>query len=116
MAGFDPKPKTPVNYKNVIPQDAGEGRPRRQKERPMDPLKISSVEFDDRDPFRATFNVHLSRDMTDFERQTLPPLLSSGRCAVRTPWCCSPRPRRRSSWSPVGNGAAGDDSVGDVSY
>jgi hypothetical protein len=46
------------------------------KERPMDPLKISSVEFDDRDPFRATFNVHLTRDMTDFERQTLPPLLS----------------------------------------
>jgi hypothetical protein len=42
----------------------------------MDPLKISSVEFDDRDPYRATFNVHLSRDMTDFERQTLPPLLS----------------------------------------
>ena len=42
----------------------------------MDPLKICSVEFDDRDPFRATFNVHLSRDMTDFERQTLPPLLS----------------------------------------
>jgi hypothetical protein len=42
----------------------------------MDPLKISSVEFDDRDPFRATFNVHLTRDMTDFERQTLPPLLS----------------------------------------
>jgi hypothetical protein len=44
----------------------------------MDPLKISSVEFDDRDPYRATFNVHLSRDMTDFERQTLPPLLSGG--------------------------------------
>ena len=42
----------------------------------MYPLKISSVELDDRDPFRATFNVHLSRDMTDFERQTLPPLLS----------------------------------------
>jgi hypothetical protein len=42
----------------------------------MDPLKISSVEFDDRDPYRATFNVHLSRDMTDFERQTLPTLLS----------------------------------------
>ncbi|MDT5143433.1 MAG: hypothetical protein QOD02_1912 [Mycobacterium sp.] len=42
----------------------------------MDPLKISSVEFDDQDPYRATFNVHLSRDMTDFERQTLPPLLS----------------------------------------
>src|ERR1700747_3222674 len=42
----------------------------------MGPLKISSVELDDRDPFRATFNVHLSRDMTDFERQTLPPLLS----------------------------------------
>jgi hypothetical protein len=44
----------------------------------MDPLKISSVELDDRDPFRATFNVHLTRDMTDFERQTLPPLLSGG--------------------------------------
>ena len=44
----------------------------------MDPLKICSVEFDDRDPYRATFNVHLSRDMTDFERQTLPPLLSGG--------------------------------------
>jgi hypothetical protein len=42
----------------------------------MDPLKISSVELDDREPFRATFNVHLSGDMTDFERQTLPPLLS----------------------------------------
>jgi hypothetical protein len=42
----------------------------------MDPLKICSVEFDDRDPYRTTFNVHLSRDMTDFERQTLPPLLS----------------------------------------
>jgi hypothetical protein len=42
----------------------------------MYPLKISSVELDDRDPFRATFNVHLSRDMTEFERQTLPPLLS----------------------------------------
>lgn len=42
----------------------------------MDPLKISSVELDDRDPFRATFEVHLSREMTDFERQTLPPLLS----------------------------------------
>src|SRR5246500_3895321 len=42
----------------------------------MDPLKISSVEFDDRDPFRATFNVHLTRDMTEFDRQTLPPLLS----------------------------------------
>jgi hypothetical protein len=44
----------------------------------MDPLKICSVEFDDRDPYRATFNVHLSRDMTDFERQALPPLLSGG--------------------------------------
>lgn len=44
----------------------------------MDPLKIASVELDDRDPFRATFNVHLTRDMTDFERQTLPPLLSGG--------------------------------------
>ena len=44
----------------------------------MDPLKISSVEFDDRDPFRAPFNVHLTRDMTDFERQTLPPLLCGG--------------------------------------
>jgi hypothetical protein len=42
----------------------------------MDPLKISSVELDDHDPFRATFNVHLSREMTEFERQTLPPLLS----------------------------------------
>jgi hypothetical protein len=60
----------------VIRRDAGEDRPRRQKERPIDPLKISSVEFDDQDPYRATFNVHLSRDMTDFERQTLPPLLS----------------------------------------
>jgi hypothetical protein len=47
-----------------------------KKERPMDPLKISSVEFDDQDPYRATFNIHLSRDMTNFERQTLPPLLS----------------------------------------
>jgi hypothetical protein len=44
----------------------------------MDPLKISRVEFDDRDPFRATFNMHLTRDMTEFERQTLPPLLSGG--------------------------------------
>src|ERR1700744_57704 len=43
----------------------------------MDPLKICSVEFDDRDPYRATFNVHLSRDMTDFERQALPPRLSA---------------------------------------
>jgi hypothetical protein len=42
----------------------------------MEPLKISSVELDDHDPFRATFNVHLSREMTEFERQTLPPLLS----------------------------------------
>ncbi|MGH3598216.1 MAG: hypothetical protein ACRDUT_20000 [Mycobacterium sp.] len=42
----------------------------------MDPLKISGVELDDRDPYRATFNVRLSRDMTDFERQALPPLLS----------------------------------------
>jgi hypothetical protein len=42
----------------------------------MDPLKISSVELHERDPYRATFNVHLSRDMTDFERQTLPSLLS----------------------------------------
>src|SRR5271168_3813816 len=65
-----------VNYKDVIRRAAGAGRPRREKEWPMDPLKISSVEFDDRDPYRATFNVHLSRDMTDFERQTLPPLLS----------------------------------------
>ena len=40
----------------------------------MDPLKISSVELDERDPFRATFYVHLTRDMTEFERQTLPPL------------------------------------------
>jgi hypothetical protein len=44
----------------------------------MDQLKICSVEFDDRDPFLATFNVHLSRDMTEFERQMLPPLLTSG--------------------------------------
>src|ERR1700761_154671 len=44
----------------------------------MDPLKICSVEFDDQDPYRATFNVHLSRDMTNIERQTLPPLLSGG--------------------------------------
>src|ERR1700759_4984279 len=65
-----------VNYRHVIRRNAGEDRPRRPKERPMDPLKISSVELDDRDPFRATFNVHLTRDMTDFERQTLPPLLS----------------------------------------
>ena len=43
----------------------------------MDQLKIRSVEFDDRDPFLATFNVHLSRDMTDFERQMLPPLLTA---------------------------------------
>ncbi|MGH3557953.1 MAG: hypothetical protein ACRDTK_10790 [Mycobacterium sp.] len=42
----------------------------------MDPLKISGVELDDQDPYRATFNVRLSRDMTDFERQALPPLLS----------------------------------------
>jgi hypothetical protein len=42
----------------------------------MDPLKISSVELDDHDPYQATFNVHLSRDMTEFERQILPPLLS----------------------------------------
>jgi hypothetical protein len=42
----------------------------------MDPLKISSVELDDQDPYRATFSVNLSRDMTDFERQILPPLLS----------------------------------------
>ena len=44
----------------------------------MDQLKICSVEFDDGDPFLATFNVHLSRDMTAFERQMLPPLLTSG--------------------------------------
>ena len=44
----------------------------------MEQLKICSVEFDDRDPFLATFEVHLSRDMTDFERQALPPLLSGG--------------------------------------
>jgi hypothetical protein len=44
----------------------------------MDQLKICSVEFDDRDPFLATFTVHLSRDMTDFERQMLPPLLTCG--------------------------------------
>jgi hypothetical protein len=44
----------------------------------MDPLKICRVEFDERDPFLATFNVHLSRDMTAFERQMLPPLLTSG--------------------------------------
>jgi hypothetical protein len=42
----------------------------------MDPLKISCVELDDQDPYRATFNLYLSRDMTDFERQILPPLLS----------------------------------------
>ena len=44
----------------------------------MEQLKICSVEFDDCDPFLATFNVHLSRDMTDFERQMLPPLLTGG--------------------------------------
>ena len=44
----------------------------------MEQLKICSVEFDERDPFLATFNVHLSRDMTDFERQMLPPLLTCG--------------------------------------
>ena len=44
----------------------------------MDQLKICSVEFDDGDPFLATFNVHLSRGMTAFERQMLPPLLTSG--------------------------------------
>ena len=44
----------------------------------LDQLKICSLEFDDRDPFLATFNVHLSRDMTDFERQMLPPLLTCG--------------------------------------
>jgi hypothetical protein len=43
----------------------------------MDPLKISSVELDDRDPFRATFNVHLTRDMTEFERQTLLQVLTA---------------------------------------
>src|ERR1700748_3882954 len=77
-SGFRTHPETPVNYRHVIRRDVGAGRPRRQEERPMDPLKICSVEFDDRDPYRATFNVHLSRDMTDFERQALPPLLSSG--------------------------------------
>jgi hypothetical protein len=51
----------------------------------MDPLKICSVEFDDRDPYRATFNVHLSRDMTDFERQALPPLFSGGG-RILNPW------------------------------
>ena len=56
-------PSTQVNYNYVIRRDAGEDRPRRPKERPMDPLKISSVELDDQDPFRATFNVHLSRDL-----------------------------------------------------
>jgi hypothetical protein len=57
----------------------GEARPRRYadiKERPMESLKISGVELDDQDPYRATFNMHLSRDMTDFERQVLPPILS----------------------------------------
>ena len=44
----------------------------------MDQLKICSVEFEDQDPFLATFNVHLSPDMTAFERQMLPPLLTSG--------------------------------------
>jgi hypothetical protein len=44
----------------------------------MEQLKICSVEFDERDPFLATFNVHLSRDMTDIERQMLPPLLTCG--------------------------------------
>ena len=44
----------------------------------MDQLKICSVELDDRDPFLATINVHLSRDMTAFERQMLPPLFTSG--------------------------------------
>jgi hypothetical protein len=39
----------------------------------MDELKICSIEFDDRDPFLATFNVHLSRDMTAFERQFAAP-------------------------------------------
>ena len=42
----------------------------------MEPLKIAKVELDEQDPFRATFNVQLSRGMTLFERQTLPPLLS----------------------------------------
>jgi hypothetical protein len=41
-------------------------------------LTICSVEFDDWDPYRARFIVHLSRDVTDFERRTLPPLLSGG--------------------------------------
>jgi hypothetical protein len=44
----------------------------------MEALKITTVEFDDQDPYRATFTLHLSREMTDFERQTLPPLLSGG--------------------------------------
>jgi hypothetical protein len=64
----------------------------------MYPLKISSVELDDRDPFRATFNVHLSRDMTDFERQTLPPLLSGSsrrrRLEVLRWWPSETRPSR----------------------
>jgi len=42
----------------------------------IDQLRIARVELDEQDPFRATFNVHLSRAMTHFERQTLPPLLS----------------------------------------
>lgn len=42
----------------------------------MDPLKIARVEPDEEDPYRATFHLFLSRAMTDFERQILPPLLS----------------------------------------
>jgi hypothetical protein len=60
----------------------------------MDTLKIASVELDERDPFGATFNLHLSRDMTDFERQTLPPLLS-GRF--------SPAEARGPSWVAIRN-------------
>lgn len=61
--------QTALNYKDVIRRRGGVAAKRKRK---MDPLKISGVELDDRDPFRATFDVQLSREMTEFERQTLP--------------------------------------------
>jgi hypothetical protein len=65
----------------------------------MDSLKIARVELDDQDPYRATFNLQLSRDMTNFERQALRrPNSSPAECKTsnRRP---PPKPRQGSRMS-----------------
>jgi hypothetical protein len=70
-------PSTSVNYKAGIRARPGEAESATNEgKRSMEPLGIARVELDEHELSRTAFNLHLSRVMTAFERETLPQLLS----------------------------------------